>query len=219
MNWLRSSAKLFGPCAPDRHPNIEEKNMRPFTRTGNRALAGSAAFLIVASCIIVDAKDDGSSKTTVSKTTSAADDGIARATIEAKSGTDVSGFATFKQERGGVLIDLTIENASPGWHAVHIHEIGDCSSDDGKSAGGHFNPTGHDHGSPHLPEHHAGDLGNMEVGEDGRGRHVILMPALSISGEENGVRGRAIIVHAGTDDLVSQPTGAAGGRIGCGVIR
>ncbi|HEX6882156.1 MAG TPA: superoxide dismutase family protein [Planctomycetota bacterium] len=143
----------------------------------------------------------------------------ASARIEARSGSSLSGTATFSEQKGGVLVEVSVTNAPPGWHAVHVHEKGDCSAADGSSAGSHFNPAGHKHGSPHASEHHAGDLGNMWVDEKGSGHHVLLMPALAVADGPNSVRGRSIIVHAAADDLVTDPTGNAGGRIGCGVIR
>lgn len=142
----------------------------------------------------------------------------AKAKIQARSGSSVSGEATFEETRGGVLVALELHHTPPGWHAVHVHEKGDCSAPDGASAGGHFNPRTKSHGSPHAPEHHAGDLGNVWVDENGEGHHVLLMPDLTVQDGPASVRGRAIIVHAGVDDLVTQPTGNAGGRIGCGVI-
>jgi Cu-Zn family superoxide dismutase len=143
----------------------------------------------------------------------------ASAKIEARSGSTVSGTATFRETKGGVLVEIEIHHAPPGWHAAHIHEKGDCSAEDGSSAGGHFNPATKNHGSPHAPEHHAGDLGNLWVDEHGEGHHVLLMPDLTVADGANSVRGRAVIVHASVDDLVTQPTGNAGGRIGCGVIQ
>jgi Cu-Zn family superoxide dismutase len=144
---------------------------------------------------------------------------VASARIEARSGATLSGHATFTQVAGGTLVEILVEGAPPGWHAVHVHEFGDCSAADGASAGSHFNPTGHPHGSPHHPQHHAGDLGNMWVDQTGNGRHVILMPELTVTPGANSVVGRSIIVHADIDDLTTQPTGNAGGRIGCGEIR
>ncbi|HED65668.1 MAG TPA: superoxide dismutase family protein [Planctomycetes bacterium] len=144
---------------------------------------------------------------------------VATASVQGKSGSSLSGTATFVQRDGGVLVTLTVENAPPGRHAVHLHEKGDCSSPDGKSAGGHWNPDTMQHGSPFAEMHHAGDLGNMEVGSDGRGTHVLFLPGLTVRPGTHGVIGHAIVIHAGADDLTSQPTGAAGGRIGCGVIQ
>jgi Cu-Zn family superoxide dismutase len=143
----------------------------------------------------------------------------AKAKIEARSDSKLSGTATFTEVEGGVLVEIVVHDTNPGWHAVHVHEKGDCSAPDGASAGGHFNPGTMGHGSPHAPEHHAGDLGNLWVDASGTGRHVILMPELTVAGGTHSVRGRAIIVHAGVDDLATQPTGNAGGRIGCGVIQ
>lgn len=142
----------------------------------------------------------------------------ATAVIESRSGSSLTGHATFLQVDGGVLVEVTVEDAPPGWHAVHVHEKGDCSADDGSSAGGHFNPSGVKHGAPHAMERHAGDLGNMWVDDAGRGHHVLLMPDLTVTQGPRSVVGRSIVVHADADDLVSQPTGAAGGRIGCGEI-
>jgi Cu-Zn family superoxide dismutase len=143
----------------------------------------------------------------------------AMASIESRSGSTVTGSATFTETEGGVLVEVEVHHAPPGWHAVHVHEKGDCSAPDAVSAGGHFNPGSKAHGSPDAPDHHAGDLGNMSVDENGEGRHVRLMPELTVADGEFSVRGRALVVHASADDLVTQPTGNAGGRIGCGVIQ
>jgi Cu-Zn family superoxide dismutase len=175
-------------------------------------LAGSV--LVASACILVHESDEGKNEH------SHANGGArASAEIEARSGAELSGKAVFTEREGGVLVEITVHHAPPGWHAVHVHEKGDCSAPDAASAGGHFNPAGMEHGSPHAPHHHAGDLGNMWVDEEGEGHHVLLMPDLTVSDGPNSVRGRAIIVHAAVDDLVTQPTGNAGGRIGCGVIR
>jgi Cu-Zn family superoxide dismutase len=165
-----------------------------------------------AGCMFVAANDHGSHE-------KHAEGASALAHIDPKSGSSLSGLATFQEVQGGVLVEIHVENTPPGWHAVHVHEKGDCSAADGSSAGGHFNPAALNHGSPHaVGAHHAGDLGNMEVTADGKGHHVILMPDLTVASGPNSVVGRSIVVHAGVDDLVTQPTGNAGGRIGCGVI-
>ena len=96
--------------------------------------------------------------------------------------------------------------------------MGDCSSADFKSAGGHFNPTDMPHGAPSDAERHAGDLGNVEVAEDGTAHHEMTSSVLTVSAGAASVVGRGVILHEKADDLVSQPTGAAGGRIACGVI-
>jgi Cu-Zn family superoxide dismutase len=180
------------------------------------ALSGTAlSAVLLTACVFVHAEDTSKHKNASSSKSMP----TARATIESKSGSSLTGTATFTEVSGGVTVEIRISNAPPGWHAAHLHEVGDCSADDGTSAGGHFNPGGTQHGSPHAPEHHAGDLGNLYVYPDGTGLQVIHMPGLSVTAGPMSVRDRAIIIHAGADDLVSQPTGAAGGRIGCGVIR
>jgi Cu-Zn family superoxide dismutase len=187
----------------------------------NVLLAGLVlATALSASCVFVHARDEGGDEPHVrSSQATAATGPSASATIEARSGSTVSVEATFTETAGGVLVEIVVHHAPPGWHAVHVHEVGDCSAADGSSAGSHFNPAGHKHGSPHAPEHHAGDLGNMWVGDDGEGHHALLMPELTVADGPSSVRGRAVIVHASVDDLVTDPTGNAGGRIGCGVIR
>ena len=175
----------------------------------NVILVGGALVLgIAAACAFVDAE----------LTDENAHGPSAHATIEARSGSTLEGHATFTEVAGGVLVEIEVKKVSPGYHAVHVHEKGDCSAPDGASAGGHFNPAGMNHGSPHAMDHHAGDLGSMLVDDKGNGHHVILMPDLTVRSGPNSVVGRAIIVHEKIDDLVTQPTGNAGGRIGCGVI-
>ena len=141
------------------------------------------------------------------------------ATIEAKSDSGVSGSATFTEVDGQVMLTLEIAGATPGEHAFHLHEIGDCSAADGTSAGGHWNPTGDPHGQWGVDGFHLGDVGNLVVDEEGNASLTVATNLWSIgTGDDNDVVGRAVIVHAGVDDFSTQPTGAAGGRIGCGVI-
>jgi len=142
-----------------------------------------------------------------------------KAIIEAKSGSSVSGAAVATETKGAVEIVVDVAGASAGVHAVHIHEKGDCSAPDATSAGGHFNPTGEAHGAPDADHHHAGDFGNMTVGADGKGHLVITSKMLTVAAGPNSVAGRAIIVHEKEDDMKTQPTGNAGGRIGCGVFK
>ncbi len=132
-------------------------------------------------------------------------------------GNEVSGIVTFTNTDGGIKIVANLEGLTPGKHGFHIHEYGDCSRLDGKSAGGHFNPDGKKHGAPNSEERHVGDLGNLLANEDGKAYYEIIDSYISFSGPHS-IIGRAIIVHAGEDDLMSQPTGAAGARVACGVI-
>src|SRR5438132_1144659 len=89
--------------------------------------------------------------------------------VESKSGSTLTGKATFTEKGKEVVFKLEVEKATPGDHAVHIHEKGDCSSPDGKSAGGHWNPGAQPHGQWAHDGHHLGDIGNLTVGADGKG--------------------------------------------------
>lgn len=128
-----------------------------------------------------------------------------------------SGMVTFTQEEGGVRIDADVSGLEPGMHGFHVHEFGDLTADDGTSLGGHFNPTEEPHAGPEAEERHAGDLGNIEVGDDGTGTYSRVDPRLSLSGEHS-IIGRGFVIHAGQDDLTTQPTGDAGARVLVGVI-
>jgi len=132
-------------------------------------------------------------------------------------GNAVQGIVTFTKVEGGIKIVADIEGLTPGKHGFHIHQFGDCSRPDGKSAGGHFNPDGNPHAGPDAAKRHVGDLGNLEAGEDGKAHYERVDTVISFSGAHN-IIGRGVIIHAGEDDLTSQPTGAAGARVACGVI-
>jgi len=139
--------------------------------------------------------------------------------IEAKSGSKLSGKAVLTETEGGVHVVLTLEGVEPGEHGAHVHEKGDCSAPPFTSAGGHFNPQNKDHGLPGTDKRHLGDLGNITVTKDGKGSLDITAPGANLKpNDPNSYVGRAIIVHAKKDDG-GQPTGNAGGRVGCGVIK
>ncbi len=141
------------------------------------------------------------------------------ATIAPASDSSVTGMAIFTQNGDQITLTIEIQGATPGIHAVHIHESGDCSSPDGKSAGGHWNPTDVAHGKWGEGEFHLGDLGNITVGEDGTGVFELTTDLWEIgTGSDIDVVGGGIIVHAGADDFTSQPSGNAGARVGCGAI-
>ena len=143
----------------------------------------------------------------------------ATAMIASSNDSGVTGMAVFTQNGDYITLMIEIQGATPGLHAVHIHANGDCSSPDGTSAGGHWNPTGVAHGKWGEGEFHLGDIGNITVGEDGTGRITLTTDLWEIgTGSDVDVVGRGIIVHAGADDFTSQPSGAAGARIGCGAI-
>ena len=144
----------------------------------------------------------------------------AKATIEPRSGSNVRGWATFTERpTGGVAVVVHIENASPGIHGLHVHDKGDCSAPDASSAGGHFNPGGDPHAGPTEMHRHAGDLGNITVEANGTGHLELVTDLLTVRPGPNSVVGRAVVFHEKADDLKTQPTGNAGGRLGCGVVQ
>ena len=132
-------------------------------------------------------------------------------------GNKVQGTVTFTQAGAGVRVVAQIEGLTPGKHGFHIHEFGDCSSKDGSSAGGHFNPAGAQHGAPDAAQRHAGDMGNIEADQNGVARIEYNDPVMKMNGH-GAIVGHGVIVHAKADDLKTQPTGDAGGRLACGVI-
>ena len=138
-------------------------------------------------------------------------------TINSKSGTQTQGTAKFVQTGKNVEMDLNVYKLTPGIHAVHIHEKGDCSSTDGSSAGGHWNPTNHDHGKFGSETFHMGDIGNLNADKDGTARMVFKTDkwCIGCKDETKNIVGKSLIIHTGRDDFKTQPTGNAGGRVGC----
>lgn len=135
-------------------------------------------------------------------------------------GSAISGKAHLADTDSGLKITVDFKNVPPGTHGFHIHENGSCG-DAGSAAGGHYNPNAAPHGF--LPKDgfghaHAGDFGNVEISPDGSGTVEMLLPGLTLTGENNNVAGKAFILHEKADDF-GQPTGNAGGRIACGQIQ
>lgn len=145
---------------------------------------------------------------------------VAEAQLQSAEGKNVSGAITFTElEDGKVRVEARVEGLTPGEHGFHVHETGDCSAPDFQSAGGHFAPKEQKHGGPDDAEHHAGDFGNITAGDDGTATASWEVDYVSLEeGQEEAVLGRAVVVHEGKDDLESQPSGDAGGRVACGVI-
>ena len=142
-----------------------------------------------------------------------------RATFESKSGSQLTGTATLTESADGVKVHVELDHVPPGEHGAHVHEKGDCSAPDGSSAGGHFNPASHPHALPDGTPRHLGDLGNVTISADGKGTIDTVAPGANLKeGDANSFLGKAIIVHEKKDDG-GQPTGNAGGRIGCAVIQ
>jgi Cu-Zn family superoxide dismutase len=128
------------------------------------------------------------------------------------------GVVRFTKVNRGIRVNAIVNNLEPNsTHAIHIHEFGDATSPDGKSAGGHYNPEGHDHALPEKDMRHAGDLGNLKADAEGKARYSIVVTNISLAGDKNPIIGRGVVVHAAKDDG-GQPTGNAGARIARGVI-
>jgi Cu-Zn family superoxide dismutase len=141
--------------------------------------------------------------------------------LESKSESTAMGKAQFSAVNGMVTFEMKLSGLTPGIHAVHIHQKADCSSPDGKSAGGHWNPTKAKHGKwGDTSGYHKGDIGNLTADENGDGRISMETDewCIGCDDETKNILGKAIIVHQGVDDYTTQPTGAAGGRVSCGGI-
>ena len=139
------------------------------------------------------------------------------AQLKPASGSQVSGTVKFSEADGGVRVMAEVSGLTPGKHGFHIHQNGDCSAPDAKSAGDHFNPDDQQHGGHDSAMRHRGDLGNLEAGSDGRATLEHTLRGITLSGPDSIV-GKAVLVHAGEDDLKTPPSGNSGARIACGVI-
>lgn len=142
----------------------------------------------------------------------------ATATLDAMGSSTARGTVTFVQAANGVEVTVDATGVPPGVHGFHVHEKGECGSD-GMAAGGHFNPSNVAHGAPTDDPHHAGDFGNVTADANGVVHSQFTMPGITVEAGANSVVGHAVILHANPDDLKTQPTGNAGGRIACGVTQ
>ena len=137
--------------------------------------------------------------------------------LHSKSGSTVSGWVKFTQVGSQVRVTGEIAGHKPGPKGFHIHEKGDCSAADAMSTGGHFNPAKGKHGAPGMG--HAGDFGNLVFDDWGSVTINQMVSGIVVDRTSaNGIIGRAVIVHAQPDDLKTDPTGNAGGRVACGII-
>ncbi|HEY5900452.1 MAG TPA: superoxide dismutase family protein [Burkholderiales bacterium] len=143
----------------------------------------------------------------------------ATANLQPTRGNSAAAQATFQQRGDKVRVVVQAQGLKPGReHGFHIHEAGDCSSGDGMSAKGHFNPTGKPHGNPSSAERHAGDLPALKADAQGRATLEVAVDGISVGPGPASIIGRGLIIHADPDDFKTQPTGNSGARIACGVI-
>ena len=147
---------------------------------------------------------------------------LAKIVLGPKSESSVTGTAEFTETNGMVQMTAVIKGLSVGSHAIHIHEKGDCSSADGKSAGGHWNPTAQPHGKWGAETgYHKGDIGNFTVENSDTDTIVEFSTdqwCIGCGDDTKDILGKGVIVHQGIDDFTSQPSGAAGSRVSCGGI-
>lgn len=139
------------------------------------------------------------------------------AVLHPTEGNNTTGVVHFVDSGAGIRVIADVEALAPGPHGFHVHEFGDCSAPDGASAGGHFNPEDMPHGAPTDTQRHVGDLGNISADDTGVAHFEWTDSLLSFTGVRS-IIGRGVVVHAEEDDFTSQPTGAAGARLACGVI-
>ncbi len=140
--------------------------------------------------------------------------------FESKSGSAVKGTGVFTERNGQVTFVGEFSGLTPGIHAIHIHEKGDCSAEDASSAGGHWNPTFEAHGKWGSSAYHKGDIGNFTTDTFGNGTIEMTTDewCIGCGDPKKDILGKSVIVHAGADDYVTQPTGDAGGRVACTAI-
>jgi len=145
---------------------------------------------------------------------------VASAILKNAAGQGV-GSAKLMQRGNDIAVSITAMNLTPGAHGTHVHMTGSCTAPDFKSAAGHWNPESTQHGMHNPQGAHAGDLPNMDIGPDGTGALRFTIADVRISGGEGALMdsdGAVIVIHAGPDDMMSDPAGNAGGRVACGVI-
>jgi Cu-Zn family superoxide dismutase len=178
---------------------FQENNMKTLVTT----FAAAAASALLAACQSVPA-----------------DAPKAQATLEPTKGSTVRGSVNFVQIGDKVRVTANVTGLKPnGEFGFHIHEAGDCSSGDGMSTKGHFNPYGKAHAHAGTPERHAGDLTSLKSDGSGNASMTADLDIITVSPGPASVVGRGLIVHVQPDDFKTQPTGNAGARSACAVIQ
>ena len=146
----------------------------------------------------------------------------ARAEIKDAQGNMV-GTAVFSPSASGVKLEVQVQGfaAAVGEHGIHVHAVGKCEPDAFTTAGGHFNPTGKKHGLNSPEGSHAGDMPNLALDGRGNSTYETTLAGISLDSGANSLfdaDGSAVVIHAGPDDLVSDPAGNSGARVACGVV-
>ncbi|MGQ4582215.1 superoxide dismutase family protein [Lysobacter sp. F60174L2] len=190
-------------------------------------LLASACALALAACSSTPATRADTD--TVADTTATADAGLATSStlssasvnLASASGSLVSGKLSIMPMGDGLHLTGEIGGLKPNSsHGIHIHEKGDCSAADASSAGGHFNPASEAHGKVDTATHHGGDMNNINANAEGVATVNVHAKGVVLGGgAANDAVGKAVIVHADPDDYTSQPSGNAGARVACGVIK
>jgi Cu-Zn family superoxide dismutase len=196
-------------------PEIDMRRSLAVLRSTTLALA-------LAGCVNpqVRAARDAAEAPAAAATPAVATGGSARADLRNAQGVLV-GTVTLQQAAQGLLLTVDVANLPPGTHGMHIHAVGRCDPPGFESAGGHFNPTGRQHGARNEMGQHAGDLPNLQVPASGSMRVDIVARELTLGSTGTGMfdaDGSAIVVHALADDYRTDPSGASGDRIACGVV-
>jgi Cu-Zn family superoxide dismutase len=133
-----------------------------------------------------------------------------------KTDSKVKGTVTFTKTAEGIHVHGEISGLTPGEHGFHVHEFG-VWNEDGMASGGHFNPTGAPHAGHDNASRHVGDMGNIKADENGNAVVDLDDTLMSFEGP-TCILGRGLVVHAKADDLKTQPSGDAGGRLAVAVI-
>ena len=143
----------------------------------------------------------------------------AKAELQPTKGNRTTGSVVFTEVGAKVRVQANVTGLKPNHeHGFHIHEAGDCSSGDGMSAKGHFNPQAKPHGPYSSSARHAGDMPNLRADAEGRAQAQFELDTITVTAGANSIVGRGLIVHVEPDDYTSQPVGNAGARLACAVI-